>query len=72
MEKNCRKRWIAGALDVAMYSLRSLALALLQKQPVPVLILSAGASFEFETDFTNLKFQEGETADLNFDVIKKT
>lgn len=91
MEKNRRKRWIAGALAVAMCCTTLFGSGAFTKAagtgtvceiqemektdntelfpevdviPELELILASGASFEVETDFTNLKLQEGETAEL--------
>lgn len=91
MEKNCRKRWIAGALAAAMCCTTLFGSGAFTKAagtdticeiqetektdntelfsevevlPELELALAAGTSFEVETDFTDLKLQEGETAEL--------
>ena len=91
MEKNRRKRWIAGALVVAMCCTTLFGSGTFTKAagtgttceiqetektdntelfseveviPELELALAAGTSFEVETDFTDLKLQEGERAEL--------
>lgn len=91
MEKNHRKRWIAGALAVAMCCTTLFGSGTFTKAagtgtaceiqetektdntelfseveviPKLELTLAAGTSFAVETDFTDLKLPEGETAEL--------
>lgn len=91
MEKNHRKRWIAGALAVAMccttlfgsgaftkaagtgtaYEIQETEktdntelFSEVEVMPKLELTLAAGTPFAVETDFTDLKLPEGETAEL--------